>query len=172
MATAVLSGHIDTHRPKQDEIEMEAGGLGSEGPGAWCLEERRGGAPTHPQRPRACLSQAPAKHGVCASLPHAHTCSQPLYCLSTRPTSPPYPAPQLISPPSPPPSPDPLACDLQLASASPCPLHGATRPLPTPVEHISAYQGGPAFAPATPQPPPSAAACGTSAPRLPPRGFR
>jgi len=54
---------------------------------------------------------------------------------------------------------------------SPCPLHGATRPLPTPVEHISAYQGGPAFAPATPQPP-SAAACGTSAPRLPPRGFR
>jgi hypothetical protein len=70
MATAVLSGHIDTHRPKQDEIEMEAGGLGSEGPGAWCLEERRGGAPTHPQRPRACLSQAPAKHGVCASLPH------------------------------------------------------------------------------------------------------
>jgi hypothetical protein len=36
----------------------------------------------------------------------------------------------------------------------PCPLHGATQPLPTPVEHTSAYQGGPAFAPATPQPPP------------------
>ena len=30
-------------RPKQDEVEMEAGGLGPEGPGA-CLE-RRGGAP-------------------------------------------------------------------------------------------------------------------------------
>jgi hypothetical protein len=44
--------------------------------------------------------------------------SQPLYCLSTRPTSPPYPAPQLLSPPSPPPSPDPLACDLQLASVA------------------------------------------------------
>jgi hypothetical protein len=40
------------------------------------------------------------------------------YCLSTRPTSPPYPAPQLLSPPSPPPSPDPLACDLQLASVA------------------------------------------------------
>jgi hypothetical protein len=37
---------------------------------------------------------------------------------STRPTSPPYPAPQLISPPSPPPSPDPLACDIQLASVA------------------------------------------------------
>jgi hypothetical protein len=32
--------------------------------------------------------------------------------------SPPYPALQLISPPSPPPSPDPLACDLQLASVA------------------------------------------------------
>ena len=53
----------------------------------------------------------------------------------------------------------------------PCPLHGTTQPLPTPVEHTSAHQGGPVFAPATPQPP-SAVACGTSAPRLPPRSFR
>jgi hypothetical protein len=45
-------------------------------------------------------------------------CLQPACRLSTRPTSPPYPAPQLLSPPSPPPSPDPLACDLQLASAA------------------------------------------------------
>jgi hypothetical protein len=43
---------------------------------------------------------------------------QPLYCLSTRPTSPPYPAPQLLSPPIPPPPPAPLACDFQLASAA------------------------------------------------------
>jgi hypothetical protein len=42
--------------------------------------------------------------------------SQPLYCMSTRPTSPPYPVPQLPSS-SPPPLPVPLACDLRLASA-------------------------------------------------------
>jgi hypothetical protein len=46
----------------------------------------------------------------------------------------------------------------------PCPLHGATQPpptaLPTPVEHTSAHQGGPAFVPAIQQP------C-TSSPALP-----
>jgi len=36
-------------RPKQDEVEMEAGGLGPEGPGA-CLE-RRSGAPRCPREP-------------------------------------------------------------------------------------------------------------------------
>jgi hypothetical protein len=56
---------------------------------------------------------------------------------------------------------------------SPCPLHGATRPLPTPVEHISAHQGVEDLRLRPPhRSPPSAAACGTSAPRLPPRGFR
>ena len=36
-------------RPKQDEVEMEAGGLGPEGPGA-CLE-RRSGAPRCSREP-------------------------------------------------------------------------------------------------------------------------
>jgi hypothetical protein len=65
-----------------------------------------------PPKTRACLSQAPTKRGVCASLPAA------LLRLSTRPTSPPYPTPQLLPPPGPPPSPDPLVCDLQLASVA------------------------------------------------------
>jgi hypothetical protein len=52
-----------------------------------------------------------------------------------------------------------------------CPLHAATRPLPTQVERMLACQGGPACVPSRPRLP-SAAACGISAPRLPPRGFR
>lgn len=36
-------------RPKQDEVETKAGGLGPEGPGA-CLE-RRSGAPRCPREP-------------------------------------------------------------------------------------------------------------------------
>jgi hypothetical protein len=67
-------------------------------------------------------ARAPKNHGPSSRRPRPSAesapLSQPLYCLSTRPTSPPYPSPQLISPPSPPPSPDPLACDLQLASVA------------------------------------------------------
>jgi hypothetical protein len=67
-------------------------------------------------------SAPPKNHGPASRRPRPSAesapLSQPLYCLSTRPTSPPYPAPQLLSPPSPPPSPDPLACDLQLASVA------------------------------------------------------
>jgi hypothetical protein len=68
-------------------------------------------------------ARPPKKHGPASRRPRRPSVesaplSQPLYCRSTRPTSPPYPAPQLISPPSPPSSPDPLACDLQLASAA------------------------------------------------------
>jgi hypothetical protein len=67
----------------------------------------------------------PKRHGPASRRPRPSAgagpapLSQPLYCLSARPTLPPYPAPQLLSPPSPPPSPDPLACDLQqLASVA------------------------------------------------------
>jgi hypothetical protein len=78
---------------------------------------------------QAAQRAPPQNHGPASRRPRPSAESaplpQPLYCMSTRPTSPPYPAPQLLSPPSPPPSPDPLACDLQLASPSPCPLHGA-----------------------------------------------
>jgi hypothetical protein len=67
-------------------------------------------------------ARPPKAHGPASRRPRPSAESapppQPLYCLSTRPTSPPYPAPQLLSPPSPPPSPDPLACDLQLASVA------------------------------------------------------
>jgi hypothetical protein len=88
------------------------------------------------------------------------------------------PAPQLLSPPSPPPSPDPLACDLQLASAAVSAARRDSASSHPGRAHNSAYQGGciedlPAFAPATPQPP-SAVARDVEhlrAPRLPPRGF-
>jgi hypothetical protein len=67
-------------------------------------------------------SAPPKKHGPASRKlrPSGESAplSQPLYCLSTRPTSPPYPAPQLLSQPSPPTSPDPLACDLKLASVA------------------------------------------------------
>jgi hypothetical protein len=52
LASAALEAQLFnafTRRPKQDEVEMEAGGLGPEGPGA-CLE-RRSGAPRCPREP-------------------------------------------------------------------------------------------------------------------------
>jgi hypothetical protein len=67
-------------------------------------------------------ARPPKSHGPASRRPRPSAesapISQPLYCLSTRPKSPPHPAPQLLSPPSPPPSPEPLACDLQLASVA------------------------------------------------------
>jgi hypothetical protein len=71
---------------------------------------------------QAAQRAPPPNHGPASRRPRpiaeSAPLSQPPYCLSTRPTSPPYPAPPLLSPPSPPPSPDPLACDLQLASVA------------------------------------------------------
>jgi hypothetical protein len=120
-----------------------------------------------PKKTRACASSRPRPSAESAPL------SQPLYCMSTRPTSPPYPAPQLLSPPSPPPSPDPLVSDLQLASVG---ASAARRDSASSRHPGRAYFSLPrrtcvCARHATPQPP-SAAACGTSAPRLPPRGFR
>jgi hypothetical protein len=51
-------------RPNQDEIEMEAGGLGPEGPGA-CLE-RRGGAPRCTREP--VRLQGPVLPGLVSTL--------------------------------------------------------------------------------------------------------
>jgi hypothetical protein len=76
---------------------------------------RKNGAPHPGREPRGYLHAGGEQRGHLAGCMYAQP---PLYCLSTRPTSPPYPAPQLLSPPIPPPSPDPLACDLQLASAA------------------------------------------------------
>jgi hypothetical protein len=92
-----------------------------------------------PKKTRACLSQAPTKRGVCASLLAAllpvdatHVAAVPLTPAAISAKPPAVARPTGVSPPSnwPP---------------SPSPLHGATRLLPTPVEHTSAYKGGPAF---------------------------
>jgi hypothetical protein len=125
-------------------------------------------------------ARPPKNHGPasCRPRPSAEPAplSQPLHSRPTRPTSPPYPAPH-PPPSSPPPLPAASRQPHWRRGASnwpppPGPLRSATQPLPTPAEHNSAHQGGPAFAPATPQPAPSAAACGTPVPRLPPRGFQ
>jgi hypothetical protein len=89
-------------------------------------------------------ARPPKKHGPASRRPRPSAesapLSEPLYCLSTRPTSPPYPAPQLLSPPSP----RRRQTHWRVTSnwpTSPCPLHGATLPLPTP------HPGGAHFGP-------------------------
>jgi hypothetical protein len=77
-------------------------------PGLLSLEAKQRSA-----RPPPPPTNQPTKHGPASRRPRPSAesapLSQPLYCLSMRPTSPPYPgAPQLLSPPSPPPSPGPL----------------------------------------------------------------
>jgi hypothetical protein len=70
----------------------------------------------------------PKKHGPASRRPRPSAesapLSQPLYFWPTRPTSPPYPAPQ-PSPSSPPPFPAPLACGLFFSGArrEPAPSH-------------------------------------------------
>jgi hypothetical protein len=123
----------------------------------WAFTTGQAAQPPPPQ-PRACPSQVPTKRGVCASLPAALLPVDATHVAAVPST----PAAISAKPPR------RRQTHWRVTSnwpPSPSPLHGATRLLPTPVEqHTSAYQGGSAFAPATPQPP-SAAACGTSAPR-------
>jgi hypothetical protein len=101
-----------------------------------------GGASTTGQPSSA--ARPPKKHGPASRRPRPSAgsapLSLPLYCLSTRPTSPPYPSPQLLYPPSPPRRRQtqcwPVASGQQWRVTSnwppsSCPLHGATRPLPT-----------------------------------------
>jgi hypothetical protein len=94
---------------------------------------------TTTKTPRACLSQAPTKRGVCASLSAALLPVDATHVAAVLST------PADISAKPPPPSPEPHWRVTSNWPPSPCPLHGVTRHLPTPVEHTSAYQGGPAF---------------------------
>jgi hypothetical protein len=82
---------------------------------------RPGSAARPPKNPRTRPSRAPCARGVHApaagatAAPRTPALWPPAY-RSARPTSPPYPAPQLSA--SKPRAPDPLACDRQLASAA------------------------------------------------------
>jgi hypothetical protein len=120
-----------------------------------------------PKKQRASLSQAPKARSLRLSPSRSTACRRDPRRRRTQ-----HPSCYLRQA-SPPPSPDPLACDLQLASVA---VSAARR------DSASSHPGTAYFSlprrtcvcarhTTAPQPP-SAAACGTSAPRLPPRGFR